>query len=166
MANHKLVHRLYQEEKLAIRRRGRQKRGLGGVLAGSWCPIAADQRWSLDFTEDGLANGRKFRTANLKDDCTREGPAIVADFSLPENFQLWQNLVTAACDVPARRASSAAEHSSTLSGRSRTKSATLRRDGGRSGRRARIRCAGSWASTLATTSWGGWGWMTHPVGAG
>ena len=34
-ANHKLVERLYREEKLAIRRRGRQKRGLGGMLAGS-----------------------------------------------------------------------------------------------------------------------------------
>jgi putative transposase len=83
VANHKLVHRLYQEEKLAIRRRGRQKRGLGRVLAGSWCPVAADQRWSLDFTEDCLANGRRFRTANLKDDCTRECPAILVDFSLP-----------------------------------------------------------------------------------
>jgi putative transposase len=82
-ANHKLVHRLYQEEKLELRRRGRQKRGLGGALTGSWCPIAANQRWSLDFTEDCLANGRKFRTANLKDDCIRECPAIVADFSLP-----------------------------------------------------------------------------------
>jgi putative transposase len=41
-ANHKLIERLYREEKLAIRRRGRQKRGLGGVLAGSWCPIAAN----------------------------------------------------------------------------------------------------------------------------
>jgi putative transposase len=83
VANHKLVHRLYQEEKLAIRRRGRQKRGLGAVMAGSWCPIAANQRWSLDFTEDCLANGRRFRTANLKDDCTRECPAILVDFSLP-----------------------------------------------------------------------------------
>ena len=82
-ANHKLVHRLYQEEKLAIRQRGRQKRGLGSVMAGSWCPVAANQRWSLDFTEDCLANGRKFRTANLKDDCTRECPAILVDFSIP-----------------------------------------------------------------------------------
>jgi putative transposase len=82
-ANHKLVERLYREEKLAIRRRGRQKRKLGGVLAGSWCPIAANQRWSLDFTEDRLGNGRRFRTANLKDDCTRECPAILVDFSLP-----------------------------------------------------------------------------------
>jgi putative transposase len=82
MVNHKLVERLYRQEKLAIRRRGRQKRG-AGTMAGQWCPIAANQRWSLDFTEDCLANGRKFRTANLKDDCTRECPAIIADFSLP-----------------------------------------------------------------------------------
>jgi putative transposase len=82
VVNHKLVARLYGEEKLAIRRRGRQKRGLG-VMAGSWCPIAANQRWSLDFTEDCLANGRRFRTANLKDDCTRECPAILVDISLP-----------------------------------------------------------------------------------
>jgi putative transposase len=81
-ANHKLVERLYREEKLAIRRRGRQKRR-GGGMAGQWCPIAANQRWSLDFTEDYLASGRKFRTANLKDDCTRERPAILVDFSLP-----------------------------------------------------------------------------------
>ena len=33
--------------------------------------------------EDTLASGRKFRTANLKDDCTRECPAILVDFSLP-----------------------------------------------------------------------------------
>lgn len=83
VANHKLVERLHREEKLAIRRRGRRKRGLGGVLAGSWCPIAANQRWSLDFTEDRLADGRRFRTADLKDDRTRECPAILADFSLP-----------------------------------------------------------------------------------
>ena len=66
VANHKLIERLYREEKLAIRRRGRQKRG-GGSMAGYWCPIAANQRWSLDFTEDCLANGRKLRTANLKE---------------------------------------------------------------------------------------------------
>jgi len=81
--NHKRIKRLYREEKLAIRRRGRQKRGLGGAGVDGWCPIAANQRWSLDFTEDCLANGRQFRTANLKDDCTRERPAIAVAFSLP-----------------------------------------------------------------------------------
>jgi putative transposase len=81
-ANHKLIARLYQEERLAIRRRHRQKRG-AGTMSGHWCPIAANQRWSMDFTEDTLASGRKFRTANLKDDCTRECSAILVDFSLP-----------------------------------------------------------------------------------
>ena len=95
--NHKLVERLYREEQLAIRRRGRQKRG-GSSTTGHWCPVAADQRWSLDFTEDCLANGRRFRTANLKDDCTRECPAIAVDFSLPG-----QRVVTMLEDVARER---------------------------------------------------------------
>lgn len=52
------------------------------VTEGSRCPIAANQGWSLDFTRDALANGRKFRTANLKDDCTRKCPAIEVGFLL------------------------------------------------------------------------------------
>ena len=58
-----MVERLRRTKRKQISREGRE---------GSWCPIAANQRWSLDFTSDALANGRKFRTANLKDDCTRE----------------------------------------------------------------------------------------------
>jgi putative transposase len=42
-ANHKLIARLYQKERLAIRRRHRQKRG-AGTMSGHWCPIAANQR--------------------------------------------------------------------------------------------------------------------------
>ncbi|WP_367652013.1 DDE-type integrase/transposase/recombinase, partial [Pseudorhodobacter sp.] len=56
--------------------------GIGGRITPEYA-IAPNQRWSLDFTSDSLANGRKFRTANLKDDCTRECPAIEVDFSLP-----------------------------------------------------------------------------------
>ena len=47
------------------------------------CLIERDRRWSLDFTEDSLSAGRAFRTANLKDDCTRERVAIEVDHSLP-----------------------------------------------------------------------------------
>ena len=47
------------------------------------CPIESDRRWSLDFTKDSLSTGRAFRTANLKDDCTRERVAIDVDHSLP-----------------------------------------------------------------------------------
>ena len=80
--NVKVVERIYREERLWLRRTKRKKIPREG-REGGWCPIAANQRWSLDFTQDALANGRKFRTANLKDDCTRECPAIEVDFSLP-----------------------------------------------------------------------------------
>ena len=80
--NVKVVERLYREERLWLRRTKRKKIPREG-REGAWCPIAPNQRWSLDFTSDALANGRKFRTANLKDDCTRECPAIEVDFSLP-----------------------------------------------------------------------------------
>jgi putative transposase len=80
--NVKVVERLYGEERLALRRRSRKKIPKGD-REGAWCPIAANQRWSLDFTMDAIANGRKFRTANLKDDCTRECPAIDVAISLP-----------------------------------------------------------------------------------
>ncbi len=80
--NVKVVERLYAQERLALRRRSRKKVPKG-VREGAWCPVAANQRWSLDFTMDGLANGVKFRTVNLKDDCTRECPAIDVALSLP-----------------------------------------------------------------------------------
>jgi putative transposase len=80
--NVKVVEQIYREERLWLRRTKRKKIPKEGRESG-WCPIAANQRWSLDFTSDALANGRKFRTANIKDDCTRECPAIEVDFSLP-----------------------------------------------------------------------------------
>lgn len=90
--NIKVVERIHREERLWLRLTKRKKIPKEG-REGGWCPIAANQRWSPDFTSDALANGgergrtgangRKFRTANLKDDCTRERPAIEVDFSLP-----------------------------------------------------------------------------------
>ena len=80
--NVKVTERIYGEERLALRKRPR-KRIPKGAREGAWCPIAANQRWSLDFTQDAIANGRTFRTANLKDDCTRECLAIDVALSLP-----------------------------------------------------------------------------------
>jgi putative transposase len=81
--NHKVIERIYREERLALRRRPRKRFAKNMAREGAWCPVLADQRWSLDFTEDGLANGVKFRTCNLKDDCTRESPAIDVALSIP-----------------------------------------------------------------------------------
>lgn len=80
--NAKLVARLYREERLTLRRTKRKKKSRR-YRAGTWCPIKPDFRWSLDFIEDALSNGRKIRSANLKDDCTRECLALEVEFSFP-----------------------------------------------------------------------------------
>ncbi|MBZ0254056.1 MAG: IS3 family transposase, partial [Candidatus Methylomirabilis sp.] len=79
--NHKRVWRLYREEGLKVRRRGR-KRVRSEGRAPSREATRANERWSMDFMADALADGRRVRTLNLVDDYTREclwievGPSI------------------------------------------------------------------------------------------
>jgi putative transposase len=81
--NHKRVYRLYRAEGLAVRTKRRGKRAAGGARLPLQLPTAAQQVWTMDFTQDGLASGRKFRTLNLMDGYTREALAIEVDTSLP-----------------------------------------------------------------------------------
>lgn len=46
--NHKRLFRLYREEKLTARKRGGRKRSMG-TRAPMLIPLAANDRWSLDF---------------------------------------------------------------------------------------------------------------------
>ncbi len=80
--NHKKLRRLYREEQLQVRRRGGRKRALG-TRAPLALPQGPNQRWSLDFLSDALADGRRFRILAIVDDFTRECLALVADTSLP-----------------------------------------------------------------------------------
>jgi putative transposase len=79
--NHKKLRRLYAEERLQVRRRGGRKRALG-TRAPMALPQAANQRWSLDFASDALADGRRFRILAVVDDFSRECLCLVADTSL------------------------------------------------------------------------------------
>jgi putative transposase len=80
--NHKKFRRLYREERLQVRRRAGRKRALG-LRAPIAIPEGPNQRWSLDFLSDALADGRRFRILAIVDDFTRECLALVADTSLP-----------------------------------------------------------------------------------
>lgn len=80
--NHKRVHRLYQAAHLQVRRR-RRKRLTRGERVPLPRPVRRLERWSMDFTVDTLADGRRFRTLNIVDDFTRECVAIEVDRSLP-----------------------------------------------------------------------------------
>ena len=58
--NRKKLYRIYREEKLMVRRRGRRKRAIG-TRAPRALPDTINQRWSLDFVSDALNDGRRFR---------------------------------------------------------------------------------------------------------
>src|SRR6516165_5568251 len=79
--NHKKLFRIYREERLAVRRRGGRKRALG-TRAPMTLTQGANQRWSLDFVSDVLADGRRFRVLVIVDDFTRECLALVVDTSI------------------------------------------------------------------------------------
>lgn len=79
--NHKKLYRLYREEGLAVRRRRGRKRALG-TRRPILVPDEPNQRWSLDFVSDALADGRRFRLLCIVDDHSREALAVVADTSL------------------------------------------------------------------------------------
>ena len=79
--NRKKVYRLYREERLTVRKRGGSKRALG-TRAPMAIPQDKNQRWSLDFVSDALANSRKFRILTVVDDFSRECLALVVDNSL------------------------------------------------------------------------------------
>lgn len=81
VVNHKRIYRLYREEGLMVRKRARKK--LTRLRVPASTPLHPNVRWSMDFVSDAIASGRKFRTLNVVDDCTREALAMEVDFSLP-----------------------------------------------------------------------------------
>ncbi len=79
--NHKRVYRLYREEGLGIRVRRRRKR-VGGPRVLPPPAQRPQERWSLDFLTDALADGRRFRVLTIVDNVSRVSPAIEVGVSL------------------------------------------------------------------------------------
>jgi putative transposase len=65
------IHRLYQEEGLAVRKRRTRRKAIG-VRVPILLEARPNARWSLDFVYDQFANGRRFRVLNIVDDVTKE----------------------------------------------------------------------------------------------
>ncbi len=80
--NRKKTYRLYREEGLQVRRRKRRRLPRRERLPLT-VPERRNARWSMDFVSDALWTGRRFRALGIVDDCTRESPAILTDFSIP-----------------------------------------------------------------------------------
>lgn len=79
--NHKLVYRLYTEERLALKRRRPKRRKSAAPREVRPLVSRADQRWAMDFVHDVLADGRTIRILAVVDVFSRECVALVAKTS-------------------------------------------------------------------------------------
>lgn len=78
--NCKRTYRIYREEGLQVRTKKRKK--LIRPRMPMLVPDAVNERWSMDFVSDQLANGRRFRILNIVDDFSRECVLQIVDFSI------------------------------------------------------------------------------------
>ncbi len=78
--NAKRVYRLYVQENLGVRIKVRRKRAapVRVPLAGA---TRVNQRWSMDFMSDRLADRRAFRILTVVDQFSRECPLLEPGFS-------------------------------------------------------------------------------------
>jgi putative transposase len=79
--NHKRIERLLRVEGLLVGQRPRRKR-VAQTRVPAPVPTRPDERWSMDFVRDTLADGRPYRIWALVDDATREAPLVLVDRSL------------------------------------------------------------------------------------
>ena len=81
MVNHKRTEKLYREEGLSLRIRRRKK--LASVPR-SPAPQATrpNEHWAMDFVQDSLWNGRRYRTLTVVDTFTKDCPLIEVDSSI------------------------------------------------------------------------------------
>lgn len=79
--NHKRTERIYRQEKLSLRLKKRKRRP-AGTRVKLPLPQMPNKRWSMDFVQDALQDGRRFRMLTVVDDFSRECPTIEVDTSI------------------------------------------------------------------------------------
>lgn len=78
--NRKRTYRLYCELKMQVRTKKRKK--LVRPRIPMSLPSKPNERWSLDFVSDQLADGRRFRVLNIVDDYSRVCVGQIVDLSI------------------------------------------------------------------------------------
>jgi putative transposase len=81
VVNHKRTERIYRQEGLSLRLKKRKRRP-AGVRVKLPVPQGPNERWSMDFVQDAMQDGRKFRALTIVDDFSRQCPVIEVDTSI------------------------------------------------------------------------------------
>lgn len=74
--NHKRVHRIYKEEGLNLRSKRPRRNKAAAHRLERLNNNQINQCWSMDFVQDNLFDGRKFRCLTIVDNCSRYCHAI------------------------------------------------------------------------------------------
>ena len=80
VVNRKRTYRLYTGLGMQVRTKRRKKLVRPRVPMRG--PTRPNERWSLDFVHDQLADGRRFRILNIVDDCSRVCVGQLVDLSI------------------------------------------------------------------------------------
>jgi putative transposase len=80
--NLKRVLRVYRAEGLRVRT-GRRRKQVSTLRVPRPLADGPNTQWTVDFIHDQLADGRRFRTLSVVDECTRECLALAVEASWP-----------------------------------------------------------------------------------
>jgi len=81
MLNHKRTERIYQEEKLSLRRK-RKRKNVSGMRLELPKPERINHIWSMDFVSDAITSSRKLKALTVVDEFTRKCHRIEVDTSI------------------------------------------------------------------------------------
>jgi len=82
LVSKKRVRRLYRLEGLQVRMRVRRRKHIALHRGPAPVPTAAQERWSMDFVHDQLADGRPFRVLTVVDQWSRLSPLLEPALSI------------------------------------------------------------------------------------
>ena len=82
LVNRKRVRRLYRLDGLQLRMRVRRRKHIALHRGPAPVPVGPQERWSMDFVHDTLADGRPFRILTVVDNWSRHSPVLEAGFRM------------------------------------------------------------------------------------
>jgi putative transposase len=80
--NRKRVRRWYRLDGLQLRMRVRRRKHIALHRGPAPVPVGPQERWSMDFVHDTLADGRPFRILTVVDNWSRSSPVLAAEFRM------------------------------------------------------------------------------------